>query len=285
MEFWEHDYELIQQLSRANSKRFGTTSLLVHKTSGEKVILKTVSTSNEIGFQQLQNESTFHFNISGLPYILETNLSSVSFSILKKNKEGIPLNEFWRTVKRRNRLETLKRIVASLASLLMELEQETIIHSDIKPENILVNLQGNALSCSLIDFGLAFRKDQIPSRKTLFQLAYAPPEIILNQLECANSSSDVFSLCLVIYKLWTGNLPFSASNPALMTQLQITYPIPKHWKINKKMWKVLEKGLIKHQFQQAPNRMSKASIQHALTGAIELRYQNIRAFEAEIQQL
>jgi serine/threonine-protein kinase len=285
MEFWEQEYTLLKQLSRENSKRFGTTSLLENKTTKVKVVLKMVKTNNEIGLQQLQNESLFDFSTAGLPKILKTHLTTDSYFILKRFEEGKTLSDYWSTIKRINRLETLKKLVQSLAPLFNQLEKEKIVHGDIKPENILVHTNENTISCSLIDFGLAFKQKEQPIRKTLFQLAYAPPEIILNRLDCANSSSDIFSLCLVIYKLWTGSFPFTESNPALMTQLQITYPIEKPWKMNKKVWKVLERGLHKHSFKQAPNRMTKEQIQIALKNAIQMRYTNFSEFVAQVDQL
>jgi serine/threonine protein kinase len=260
MEFWEEEYNFVRHLSREKSKRFGTTSLLKNKQTGQMVVLKSVDISNNLGFEQLQNEAQFDFDFTGLPKIIDRQISSDKFFILKKYEEGITLSEYWLSVKRRNRSTEIKALVEALQNNFIHLETLDIIHGDIKPENIIVRTEKGNVSCALIDFGLAFRKSDLPNRKTLFQLAYAPPEIILNRLDCADHHSDIFSFCMVVYKLWTGKLPFRQSNPALMTQLQITYPIEKPWRMPKKLWLILEKGLSKHQFSAPPNRLTKEKI-------------------------
>lgn len=278
MEFWEKDFQILHQLSRKQSHRFGTSFLLEHTETKEKVVLKTVSIDQPLGFQQLKNEAQFHFDFPGLPTILQTETTESSFSILKKFEEGKTLSEFWSKVKRRNRLSTLKQLIAALQPILKELEIKEITHGDLKPDNIIVSEKDGILSCALIDFGLAFQRQQLPERDTIFQLAYAPPELILNRLDCADASTDIFSFCLIIYKLWTGKLPFQASNPALLTQLQITYPVEKPWRMPKKMWLILEKGLQKHSFSKPPNQTKLTETIHALRKNNTARYANFDQF-------
>ncbi len=275
MEFWEVEgYEFVRRLSRENSTRFGETVLLQHKISGKEVVLKSVDLSKNVGFEQLQNEAKFDFNFQGLPKLISSHLSSEKFFLLKEYAEGKTLMEYWLKVKRKNRLTELKRIIAALQPVFSELEKREIIHCDIKPENILVDERNGEIYCSLIDFGLAFHKHEFAIRKTLFQLAYAPPEIILNQLDCADFHSDVFSFCIVVYRLWTGKLPFSQTNPALLTQLQITYPIEKPWRMPKTVWLILEKGLRKHQFTTSPNRMTNQEVKNVLLPNNARRYKS-----------
>lgn len=285
MKSWEEDYIFIQQLSRENVKRFGITSLLENKMSGEKVVLKTINQIQELGFQQLQNEASFDFNQTGLPKIISSKIEEGNLSIIKSYADGETLDLFWTRISRRKRLDVLKEITNSLSHLFETLEKEGIVHGDVKPENVVVQKNGGKIQCHLIDFGLAFRKEKLPERKTIFQLAYAPPEIILNLLQCANQGSDVFSFCLVIYKLWSGKLPFTNSNPALMTQLQITYPIERPWLFDKKLWEVLEKGLFKHQFKRSPNRMSKSEIREVLHENNKKRFNDFRSLAQEIEAI
>jgi serine/threonine protein kinase len=277
--------EIIKRLSAENSKRFGETFLVKINDSKEQLVLKKVEKSNKLGFDQLKNEVTFSFEIDGLPKIISTEETDTHFSLLKKYQEGICLTDFWSTVKRRNRLESLLEIIMALVPLFNELKSQQIIHCDIKPENILVHRINNKVKCSIIDFGLAFRKNALPQRKTIFQLAYSAPEIVLNRLNCADFSTDVFSFSLVVFKLLNGRLPFSDSNPALLTQLQITYPIEKPFKIKKKVWSLLEKGLLKHQFKKSPNKYSLAEIDVFLMETIKKRHQHFYEFAEQYQRL
>jgi len=116
-------------------------------------------------------------------------------------------------------------------------------------------------------------------------LAYSAPEIILNRLNCANPSTDVFSFCLVVYKLLSGRLPFSNSNPVLQTHLQITYPIERPFLFNKKVWKVIEKGLKKHQCKKPPNKYSTSDLDEFLRENSESRYENYKEFAASFKEI
>lgn len=285
MEVWKDKFTLVRQLSRKQSKRFGESFLLEENDSKKLVVFKLSEKSNLIGYQQLKNESKFTFLQKGLPTILDRFENETQFGIYKKYEEGETLDQFWKGLKRSKRKEKLKEIVANLGPLFRHFKEQNITHADIKPENIIVLEKDGNLECALIDFGLAFDRTNVPERKTLFQMGYAPPELILNRLDCVDQSTDIFSLCLVIYKLWTGKLPLSSPHPAMMTQLQITYPIEKAWKIPKKLWEVLEKGLVKHQFKLPANKMTKDEVKVALKEANIKRYSNFTDFQKAINSI
>jgi serine/threonine protein kinase len=285
MQVTSEEIEIIKRLSREKSKRFGETFLVREKKSHELLVMKTVEKSNELGLKQLQNEASFSFETYGLPKIISIKENETHLSIFKNYAEGVPLSDYWYRVKRRHRLLRLRDIILSLEPLFSELKNQGIIHSDVKPENILINEANGKISCSLIDFGLAFKQSNLPERKTLFQLAYSAPEIVLNRLNCADQSSDVFSFCLVIYKLLNGRLPFSEGNPALQTQLQITYPIEKPFRIKKMVWKILEKGLVKHSFKKSPNKYSNTEIESFLKANNQRRYADFSEFATEFNKL
>ncbi len=285
METPHNDYTVVKQLSSVKSKRFGQVFLVKKPFSEELFVLKTVEKSNELGLKQLLNEAQFSFDSRGLPEIIDIVDSADQYSIVKKYAPGISLSEFWLSVKKRHRVTKLKEIVLSLEPIFSALEKNKIIHGDVKPENIIIYETSGKLECSLIDFGLAFYLNQIPNRKTLFQLAYSAPEIILNRLNCANYSTDVFSFCLVTHRLFSGKLLFSNSNPALQTQLQITYPIERPFLFKKNLWRVLEKGLVKHQFRKPPNKYSSEELDTLLMDAAGKRYSSFNELAKEISKI
>jgi eukaryotic-like serine/threonine-protein kinase len=93
-----------------------------------------------------------------------------------------------------------------------------IVHRDLKPGNILVSKEGRV---KLLDFGIARLLDEqvadlSPVRSTdlrSFTPDYAAPEQILNQP--VSTSTDVFALGVVLYKLLTQRMPFAQrTNPA-----------------------------------------------------------------------
>lgn len=121
---------------------------------------------------------------------------------------------------------------AELCSALGHAHAAGVVHRDLKPDNVLVRSRGGRFSrdsgerALLADFGIASVADE-PSLTMTGQvvgtLAYMSPEQAAG--EPAGPSSDVYSLALTLYELWSGQNPVVRGTPAA-TARAIGEPVP-----------------------------------------------------------
>ena len=122
-------------------------------------------------------------------------------------------------------LDIMKQITAAISHA----HQNGIIHRDIKPQNILIDHNGHI---KITDFGIAIALSSTNITQTnavLGSVHYLSPEQARGGM--ANKKSDIYSIGIVMFELFTGRLPFygeSAISIALK-HLQSETPSPKRW--------------------------------------------------------
>ena len=121
-------------------------------------------------------------------------------------------------------------LAAGITAALGKLHQHGLVHRDLKPANILVNFaEGQA---HLTGFGIASRlpceRQTASPPETIFgTLAYMAPEQT-GRLNCpVDFRSDLYSLGVTFYQMFTGSLPFTASDPMEWVHCHIARkPVP-----------------------------------------------------------
>ena len=113
-------------------------------------------------------------------------------------------------------LEPFLRIGIGLAVALGRLHQSGFVHKDIKPANVLVNLETGEVWLS--GFGLASRLPRErqapePPESIAGTLAYMAPEQTGRMNRSIDSRTDLYCLGVTFYEMLTGELPFTASEP------------------------------------------------------------------------
>ena len=99
-------------------------------------------------------------------------------------------------------LPPAQAVAEVLAGALAALHETGYLHGDVKPSNVGLNADG---SPKLLDFGLARGADDAGARGGT--LRYLSPEALSGRP--ATEADDVWSLCVVLYEMVSGEHPFA----------------------------------------------------------------------------
>lgn len=134
-------------------------------------------------------------------------------------------------IKRRGKLpaEEARRIMKETADALSAAHAVSIIHRDIKPDNIL--LEGTRGRVMVTDFGIAKAVSGATGNTlTGAGIAIGTPQFMSPEQAAGERAidgrSDIYSLGVVTYQMLTGGLPFTAPTVAGILMKQITEPAP-----------------------------------------------------------
>ncbi|MEM7431340.1 MAG: protein kinase [Pseudomonadota bacterium] len=137
---------------------------------------------------------------------------------------GIPLKQFTDPKKLLAPKRALE-LCAATAEALDYAHNQGVIHRDIKPANLLYNPKDGSLK--ITDFGVARMTDNNRTKTgiVLGTPMYMSPEQL--GAEDLHGHSDLFSLGVTLYELLAGEVPFRATNIAvLMTKITTEDPAP-----------------------------------------------------------
>ncbi len=119
-------------------------------------------------------------------------------------------------------LDEIDRLLDQLSGALMAAHRNSVVHRDLKPDNVLLDEDGNAY---LSDFGIAQIAGHSPTEDGISgTLAYMAPEQLMSRP--ANPSMDIYSLGIILFELMTGTYPFAGLSAAELIQTHINNNLP-----------------------------------------------------------
>ena len=140
--------------------------------------------------------------------------------------EGHTLREYLNEQGRLSVQDGIKFLLPVLSAL-SAAHRIGIVHRDIKPENILISKEGRI---KIADFGLA--KGPLlggtmtaESSVILGSVSYLSPEQV--QRGVADARSDVYSIGITAFEIFTGKKPFEGAEPIQIAYMHVNNRVPK----------------------------------------------------------
>jgi serine/threonine protein kinase len=156
-------------------------------------------------------------------------------------------------------IDIARQLCAGLAAA----HAKGVLHRDLKPANIMLDGRGQAV---ITDFGLAALTDQVPGAEVRSGTpAYMAPEQLAGKE--VTEKSDLYSLGLVLYELFTGKRAFSAENLSELVQSRAAGAISRPSSFVKDLDPLVERVILRCLEVEPANRPANAlSVAAALPG-------------------
>ncbi|MBZ0280505.1 MAG: protein kinase [Anaerolineae bacterium] len=119
-------------------------------------------------------------------------------------------------------LENAARLLDQITAALATAHRSGVVHSDLKPDNILLDEDGNAY---LSDFGISkVIGHEVTDDSVSGSLAYISPDQLRS--ESPSPQMDIYSLGIILYEMLTGKHPFDGDNPSQLVLHHLNDPLP-----------------------------------------------------------
>lgn len=194
--------------------------------------------------------------VEGLPYLVMEYIEGESLASIIA-REG-PM-----------RPETGVPLAVQICRGLAHAHAQGVVHRDIKPQNLVVTPSGQV---KIVDFGIARGRETAEMTEpgsVMGTAHYMAPEVAAGG--AATAQSDLYSLGVVLYRLFTGRLPFEGEDPVSVAVKHRTAPVPRPSTIRPEIPPQLETALMRLLAKDPARRYAHATAAGAaLLGGAEV---------------
>ncbi len=167
--------------------------------------------------------------------------------------------------------EETSRIIRQVCQALDYAHAQGVIHRDIKPSNILLDKQGQVY---LTDFGLALLTEIGTRGEIVGSPHYNAPEQAISSAKVV-PQSDLYSVGIILYEMFTGQLPFDAETSLDIAMLHMSDPPPPprelRPEISPQLENVILKTLAKEPGERYPNGAALADTLDQALAHLEMK--------------
>lgn len=212
------------------SKIFESPRSVVYRAKQKKdgvfVIIKMLQEDcigqNEILRYQHEFDILNKLNIDGVIKVYGIRKYEGTPYIVFEDINGVPLSDLLQpgllTIEKKLELAII------VSSILGKIHDANIIHKDINPSNIVINLNSRALR--VIDFGISTMLEKEETAHTSISdiegsLNYISPEQSGKMNRSVDFRADFYSFGVSLYELFTGKLPFNETDPLKLIHYHI----------------------------------------------------------------
>ena len=208
---------------------YSAEDLLLRRTVALKLLSKALAGEQQYQRRFLREAQTAsainHPNICTIHDIIEQGEDTV---IVMEYVDGITLRTWMQSQQKTIRgtpatdESLVLKIMDQLVDGLEAAHQKGVVHRDIKPENIMIDSRQRL---KIMDFGLAKLKTDnnlTNAGSTLGTLRYMAPEQIRGG--DADQRSDIYAAGIVLYEMFSGDIPWQADHNAALLYAKTNYP-------------------------------------------------------------
>ena len=205
-------YEVIEQLGKGG---MGKVYRVLDKKIQEEIALKLLNpevATDEKAIERFRNELKFARKVSHR-YVCRVYDIYEEEGTHYITMEYVPGEDLKSLIRRVGRLTPAKAVTIArqVGEGLIEAHRHGVIHRDLKPQNIMIDTDGNA---RIMDFGISrfvLSKGQTEVGMIVGTPEYMSPEQVDGKT--LDGRSDIYSFGIILFEMLTGRVPFDGDTP------------------------------------------------------------------------